>query len=153
MKLAIPVVGMMVASGVCCCCGSDYSDQFAEFEKASDAIAVPDVPDVPSMGGSVSASDLCGRWGAMGLAAPGGLSMLACTDDGSSASVVFRGSGDPASLCADVKSWASGAGWNKITEASMGGTTSVIFKKDSTNMTVGCVDMGGTTVSMTLSPG
>lgn len=156
MKLAIPATGIIVGSGLCCCCG-DFGNQFSDFGVDQNDFAVPEgTPDAvpaPDAGGGGS-GDLCGRYGSLGVTVPSGLNVVACTDDGTNASLIMQGSGSPKDACTGLKSWGTGAGWNVVTEADLGGSYTVIMGKEGNNLTLACTDLtGSTTVSMTISPG
>jgi hypothetical protein len=77
-----------------------------------------------------------------------------CADNGGSASLTFKGDGDLGAACTKESGWAEGAGWTKQTYASMGGTTSYIYKKDSKNLTIACTNAAGSPmVVLSLSNG
>ncbi|MDP2304904.1 MAG: hypothetical protein Q8P18_02630 [Pseudomonadota bacterium] len=169
MKFMLPVAaGMFVAAGSCCCCGGgDMAEMLEEIEAAQNgAGGTPDIgaadaeeptedapSDAPVTAGG-SAEGLCGRFKDDGLQVPSGLSVFSCTSMGTTESVLLRGSGSPADACVSLKSWATGAGWAVLYEADVSGTSSITLKKDSSNLSLACMDVGGTTtVSVSLSPG
>ncbi len=96
----------------------------------------------------------CGKFKDWGLTAPSGFKTTVCSDQGDSASIILSGSGSPSDACKVIKTWADGTGAKLTTQSDMGGTTALIYTKDTTNMTIACTDMtGSTTISVSLSPG
>lgn len=159
MKLAVPAVGIVVAAASCCCCG-DLETKMDEIMGGGEPDAIYVEPDgttvapTPSAGAGTVVSGACGRFGSMGIEAPSGFSILACSDQGSNGSLLLQGSASPKDACSTMRAWATGGGWNVETEASMGDTVSLIFGKGGDKMTVACTNMtGATTIAVTLSNG
>lgn len=156
MKLFIPVAGIIFSIGACCC--GDMGDLEALSKQVEEVqIETPasggDKPAEakPSSGGS-AVSGSCGRFKDWGIQAPSGFNVVACSDDSGSGGLVMQGAGSPADACKVIRSWAEGTGAKLTTEATMGGTTSLIYQKDGTQITAACTDATGqTTVSVALS--
>lgn len=165
MKLAIPALGIIVAAGGCCCCGG-LTDELSELGIPVDGEeVVVDVPEEPGGdaapvapasgggGGSVAALDgTCGRFASMGIGAPSGSTVMACSDDSGTGGLVIKTTASPKDACAVMKSWASGNGWNVTLESGMGGTSSIMTEKGADQLIFACNDMtGSTTISVALT--
>lgn len=164
MKLAVPVLGIVVAAGGCCCCG-DFTDDLAELGIPMDDVVVEapmgePVPsgDAPAAaatgGGSVSAlGGTCGRFKEMGLGAPSGFSVLACSDSDGTGGLTIKGSGSPKDACETMKTWIKDNGWNITLESGMGGANTLMSEKGSEQLVVSCNNMTGETmIAVALTP-
>lgn len=159
MKLFIPVVGIIFAIGACCC--GDMGELTEKMEEmkvettdgGSTTTTTTSSSTTTTSGGSGEAvSGACGRFKDWGVKAPSGFNSVACSDDNGSGGLVLQGSGSPADACKVIKAWAESTGAKLTTEAAMGGTTSLIYQKDDTQITAACTDATGqTTVSIALS--
>ena len=160
MKVLVPVAAMIVAVGSCCCCGGDIQGLLEDIERqvngSGEAVVDEGGDEQPDLGGGGGGSTegLCGTFKDAGMTVPSGLSVVSCATMGSTEAVVMQGSADPKAACAPLKEWATGAGWSVTTEASIVGTTSIIFKRDDKQLTLACTDQTGqTTVSASISQG
>jgi len=157
MKLFIPVVGILFSIAACCC------GDMGEFAEKMEEIKVEAPQDEGSTDkgeekteAKASAGEAvegaCGRYKDWGMTAPSGFKVVACSDDAGSGGIVLQGAGSPSDACKMIKVWAEGTGAKLTTEANMGGTTSLIYQKDDTQITAACTDATGqTTLSVALS--
>lgn len=154
MKLFLPVAGIIFSIGACCCGNlEEYQQKVDAKQEEVSTPATAQKPDGPKPAASGAAAEgSCGRFKDWSVPAPSGLKVLACSDEGGTGSLVMQGSGSPADACRAIRGWADGLGAKLTTEASMGGTTSLIYSKDSTQIVAACTDATGqTTVSLSLS--
>lgn len=152
MKLFVPVVGMIVATGFCCCGDSmDLSSPTVSTPEPSSTAPASDGRGLgPSLGG-IAGGETCGKFKDAGMAVPGGLSVLACTVSGDQNSLVLTGSSDPKAACDAVKAWATGAGWSVQSQGDIMGTVGITLTKGSSSMSIGCTNAtGSTTVSVAI---
>lgn len=158
MKLFIPVVGILFSIAACCCGDMDELTEKMEEIKveapAGSTDKAEDKTEEKSEGASAgeAVDGACGRYKDWGMKAPSGFKVVACSDDAGSGGIVLQGAGAPSDACKVIKAWAEGTGAKLTTEANMGGTTSLIYQKDDTQITAACTDATGqTTLSVALS--
>lgn len=162
MKLMVPVVGIMFASGICCC-GDFLTNAVKEgVEKGMEAAGqqastgteagpTSTAPEVTVSsggggGGLVTVDGACGPFKDMGVKAPSGFSIMVCSNTGSSSSLVMQGSGDPIELCKPLKGWVESQGYSITAAAAMSGTSSIVARKGGQNFVVACTDSTGQTL-------
>lgn len=163
MKLMLPVAGMVVAAGSCCCCGLDPEALFEQFSEASQTEEMPDfgaaegeekADAAPEAASGGTTAGLCGRYKSEGLSLPSGFNVIGCTTAGGSESLLAMGGTPPKEVCASVKSWATGAGWNVESEVDMSGTIAMTLKNAGNRMSLSCTDSTGqTSVAVSITAG
>ena len=174
MKLIVPVVGIVFASGFCCCGdfmeGVEQGMKEAQEQQAGGG-ADEDV-DVKlgdggaevkaggaevKLGGGAALGNLCGPFAELAPPAPSGFSVMTCvtsTTMGGGSTLVLTGSGDPAEICKPYKGWAEGKGFSITASGDSMGTGFLTANKGSQRLTLSCSNMTGQTlVSIVLSGG
>lgn len=160
MKLFIPVVGILFSIAACCCGDmGELAEKMEEIkveapkdEGSADKEEGKEEKTEAKSASGEAVEGACGRYKDWGMTAPSGFKVVACSDDAGSGGIVLQGSGSPSDACKVIKSWAEGTGAKLTTEANMGGTTSLIYQKDDTQITAACTDATGqTTLSVALS--
>lgn len=156
MKLLLPVATLVFAAGFCCCGG----DTFSQFEELSaggaPSVDVGGAPAASGGGGggggaTTEVSGTCGKF--VGLKAPAGASVMACTTSGDTDSLVLLGGAKPAENCEALKEWAKGAGYSIDSDVNAMGSYAVMATSGSSQLTMACTDVGGqTTSSLSISP-
>jgi len=166
MKLIVPVAGIFIGAASCCCCGLDPEEIIEQIEQGSassdemdygagepsDEPATEAAPEAPVVVGS--SEGLCGRFKSDGMMLPSGYSVIACTTNPGSESLLAMGATPPKELCASVKSWATGASWSVESEVEMSGTTAMTLKSGGSRMSLSCTDSTGqTSLAVSITPG
>jgi hypothetical protein len=170
MKLLVPVAGIFIGAASCCCCGLDPEELMEQLDQGSastdgeaweqemeEALADPadagtDEAVAAVAGGS--SEGLCGRFKSDGLTLPSGYSVIACTANPGSESLLAMGGTPPTELCAAVKSWATGASWSVESEVEMSGTVAMTLKSGDSRMSLSCTDTTGqTSLAVSITPG
>lgn len=165
MKALVPVVGMGIAAASCCCCGDFFAGVQEGFNEAlqeaqgGSTVTVTDQEGTTTVtagggeatgtadggGGSTPSGDLCGRFGQMGLQAPAGFSVTACSDLGGTGGLLLRGSGSPSDACAVMKRWGDSTGYSLLANSSMGETQAITYQKSGEILAISCSSVGGET--------
>lgn len=164
MKLMLPVAaGMFVAAGSCCCCGGfDMEEMMEEIEASQNggsttADVDPYAPEEAPTAGAASGGTtdgLCGRFKSDGMSLPSGFNVIGCTTAGGTESLLAMGATPPKEVCASVKSWATGAGWNVESEVDMSGTVAMSLKNGGNRMSLSCTDSTGqTSIAVSITAG
>ncbi|MES2640346.1 MAG: hypothetical protein V4850_12710 [Myxococcota bacterium] len=163
----LPVAaGMFVAAGSCCCCGgADMEEVMRGFEEGmNEGSATPDIDAyeagaeaAPSGAAVISGGTtdgLCGRFKSDGMSLPSGFNVIGCTTTAGTESLLAMGATPPKEVCASVKSWATGAGWNVESEVDMSGTVAMSLKNGGNRMSLSCTDSTGqTSIAVSITAG
>ena len=156
MRLAIPVIGIFVAAGLCCCCGGagDFVEQVrTEMEKQgvdvpSPTEAIPGMPTVTT-GGTELTGDLAG----FPFYAGAQLQATASVAGVTSANFEIKGV-SPEAVVDFYADYAKNNGWTEIGRANAGGTSTYTSQKDNKMFTASATAQGDTVwLSLAMSPG
>lgn len=165
MKVVVPVVGVGIAAASCCCCGDFFAGVQEGFNEALEEARGGSAAQVDENGGGVAVSagdggasvtlgdggsaapsgEFCGRFGEMGLRAPAGFSVTACSDLGGTGGLLLRGSGSPSEACAVMKQWGDATGYSLLSNSFMGDTQAVTYQKNGEILAISCSSVGGET--------
>ena len=171
MKVLLPVTVIAMISSFCCCCGSgadmNYEEMFNEAMEQAGA-GSPAVEggttgtptDAPAVTTATSGSGdeavlggTCGKFKDLGVKAPSGLTVFACTQSSGTDSLMLRGSGEPGPACGAIRDWATGAGFTKEFETESSGTTAITMTDSDDRMSIACTTAAGaTTVAVSITP-
>jgi hypothetical protein len=161
----LPVTVIAMVSSFCCCCGGggDWQQQLEEAMQEA-GVETPAVEggtaptDAPAAATSGSGDEAvlggtCGKFKELGVKAPSGLSVFACTQSSGTDSLMLRGDGDPGPACATIRDWATGAGFTKEFETESSGTTAITMTDSDDRMSIACTTAAGaTTVAVSITP-
>jgi hypothetical protein len=156
MRLAVPVIGIFVAAGWCCCCGGcgNFVEQVrTEMEKRGVDMPTPTegIPGMPAVttGGTELAGDLAG----FPMYAGAQLQATASVAGVTSANLEIKG-GSPESVVGFYADYAKNNGWTQIARANAGGTSTFTSQKGDKMFTASATTHGDTVwLSLAMSPG
>lgn len=155
MKLMLPVAGMVIAAGSCCCCCGDLFGELPDevtglvdeakraAEEATGGAAVAVGEGTATMEAGTAAAGACGRFQTLGVPAPSGFSITACSDMAGTGGLVMRGAGAAADACASMKAWADTTGYSPLANSTMGDTVAMTYQKGSEFLAISCTNAGG----------
>ena len=155
MRLAVPVIGIFVAAGWCCCCGGcgDFVQQVrTEMDKQgvhvpSPTEAIPGMPTVTT-GGTELTGDLAG----FPFYAGAQLQATASVAGVTSANFEIKG-GSPEAVVDFYADYAKNNGWSEMARANAGGTSTYTGQKDNKMFTASATSQGDAVwLSLAMSP-
>ena len=156
MRLAVPVVGIFVAAGWCCCCGGagDFVER-VRTEMGKQGVDVPSptevIPGMPTVttGGTELAGDLAG----FPFYAGAQLQATASVAGVTSANFEIKGA-SPEAVVGFYADYAKNNGWSEIARANAGGTSTFTSQKEGKMFTASAASRGDAVwLSLAVSPG
>ena len=154
MRLAVPVLGIFVAAGWCCCCGGagDFVRQVrTQMEKQG--VSMPSTESIPGMptvttGGTELTGDLAGFPFYAGAQPQATASVAGVT----SANFEIKGA-TPESVVDFYAEYAKNNGWTEIGHANAGGTSTFTSQKEGQMFTASATSHGDAVwLSLAVSP-
>jgi hypothetical protein len=155
MRLAVPVIGIFVAAGWCCCCGgcNDMVEEVrTEMEKQgvnvpSPTEAIPGMPDVTT-GGTELTGDLAG----FPIYEGAQIQATAAVAGVTSANLEIKAA-VPEAVVGFYADYAKNNGWTEIGRANAGGTSTYTGQKDNKMFTASATTQGDSVwLSLAMSP-